>query len=75
MKSYITYHAHVDKAATVSPTTKGNGGSVSVATETLSKRNLMRWDMKSAKYRQRVKQSKKIYSRDKYKHLKQEELV
>ena len=30
MKNLVTYHAHVDKAQTALPTTKGNGGSVSV---------------------------------------------
>ena len=75
MKNLVTYHAHVDKAQTALPTTKGNGGSALVATETTSKRNLMRWDMKSAKVQTTSKTIKKIYSREKYKHLKQEELV
>ena len=46
-ENLVTYHAHVDKARAM-PTTKGSGGSA-LAQQNITKRNLMRWDMKSAK--------------------------
>ena len=53
--------------------TKGRGLNVFRATKTSIKKNLIKKDLISTKYRPRVKQSQKIYSRAKHKRLSLEE--